>query len=95
MAQLNHILNLIKRLEKEEIDYFLITLRHEGSEKKADVFYKFENPESIRYVNETLDEMEEEDTKNGTVLIHSSRRKSPKKAPKKTPKKRASKKRKK
>ena len=54
---------MIEQLENEEIDYFLITLRHEDSEKKADIFYRFKDDDSVEYINEALEEMEDEDLK--------------------------------
>jgi hypothetical protein len=60
VKQLESILKLIKKLENKEIDYFLVTLRHSGAEKKADIFYRFQDEESIKYVNEALNEMENE-----------------------------------
>ena len=90
MRKLSYILDLIKKLEEEQIDYFLITLRHKDSEKKADIFYKFQDPDSIEYVNKALDEMEDEEPEDEGPRLRSPR----KKVAKKTAKRRSNKKRK-
>tara|TARA_R100000808_G_scaffold6858_1_gene20214 strand:- start:30881 stop:31123 length:243 start_codon:yes stop_codon:yes gene_type:complete len=64
VERLDKILDLIKELEEKEVDYFLITLRHDRSEKKADIFYKFQDEDSIEYVNEALTEMDDNEFKS-------------------------------
>lgn len=59
MASMDFIYDILNKLEKENIDYLLITLQHGKTNSKADVFYSLNNEEkSFAALKEGLTEFQ-------------------------------------
>jgi ABC-type Mn2+/Zn2+ transport system ATPase subunit len=59
MASMDHIYDILSKLEKENIDYLFITLQHGKVNSKADVFYSLNNEEkSFSALREGLKEFQ-------------------------------------
>lgn len=60
MASMDYIYDILNKLEKENIDYLLITLQHGKTNSKADVFYSLNNEEkSFAALKEGLTEFQQ------------------------------------
>ena len=96
MGSLDFVYDLVEKMQKQDIDYFLITLRKGKETEMADLFYRFSADESINTFIELLEELKnnelgvEDKTINNILEIKNKEPREPK-SPKKS-KKRSSKK---
>tara|TARA_Y100000296_G_scaffold62860_1_gene73091 strand:- start:128 stop:457 length:330 start_codon:yes stop_codon:yes gene_type:complete len=88
---MDFVYDLTEKLEEQEIDYFLVTIRSGQKKDTADVFFRFKDDQSIRSLVRTLDnftesaEKEFNKTRESTRKRNAKSNKKAKKPPKKKP----------
>lgn len=93
MESLDFVIDLTEKLEKQNIDYFLVALRKNDKHTKADVFYKLSDKQSGISMCKVLDSLPdkiEEDFPKRRNATNKKQKKRP--AKKKSPAKKSAKK---